>query len=165
MSKLHMKKLAVAVAALGAVAMGSGVAQAANTSGTFNVSITLTSTCTLGTVGAVNFAYTSAQGGAQAGTGGAFNVTCTNSLPYTFGLFAGATGATPPGTSTINVTDSQVALNYTLGLSAAGANGNGTPQGYNVTGTMGANQSGTCASATCTNSTSTNAVQTLILNY
>jgi len=165
MSKLHMKKLAVAVAALGAVAIGSGEAQAANTTGTFNVSITLTSTCTLGTVGAVNFAYTSAQGGAQAGTGGAFNVTCTNQFPYTFGLFAGATGATPPGTSTIAVLDNAVNLNYTLGLSAAGGTGSGSAQSYNVTGTMGANQSGTCTTASCTNGASTNNVQTLILNY
>src|SRR5262245_37484948 len=165
MSKLHMKKLAVTVAALGAVAMGSGVAQAANTSGTFNVSITLTSTCTLGTVGAVNFAYTSAQGGAQAGTGGAFNVTCTTSFPYTFGLQTGNGAAVPPGASTISVTDNAVNLGYTLGLSAAGGAGSGAAQSYSVTGSMAASQSGTCASATCTNGSSTNAIQTLILNY
>lgn len=163
--KHQMKKLAVAVAALGAVALGSSVAEAANTSGTFNVNITLTSTCTLGTVSAVNFAYTSAQGGAQAGTGGGFNVTCTNSFPYTFGLQAGNGAAVPPGASTIAVTDNAVNLNYSLGLSAAGGTGNGSAQAYNVTGTMGANQSGTCATASCTNAAATNAVQTLILNY
>jgi hypothetical protein len=58
-----------------------------------------------------------------------------------------------------------VNLSYTLGLSAAGGTGSGVAQAFNVTGTMGANQSGTCATASCTNAASTNAVQTLILNY
>jgi spore coat protein U-like protein len=160
-----MKKLAILVAALGAVTLGTGVSEAANTSGTFNVNIGLTSTCTLGTVTAVAFAYTSAQGAAQAATGGGFNVTCTNSFPYTFGLQAGNGAAVPPGAATIPVTDNAVNLSYTRGLSAAGGTGSGVAQAFNVTGTMGANQSGTCATASCTNAASTNAVQTLILNY
>ncbi len=164
--KMHrMKKLAIAIAALGAVALGSGIAEAASTSGTFNVNITLTSTCTLGSVTPVAFAYTSLQGGAQTATGGGFNVTCTNSFPYTFGLQAGSGAATPPGTATIAVTDNAVNLAYTLGTSAAGGTGNGAAQSYSVTGTMGANQSGTCATASCTNAAATNKVQTLILNY
>lgn len=164
--KMHqMKKLAALVAVLGAASLGTGVSEAANTSGTFNVNITLTSTCTLGTVSAVAFAYTSAQGGAQAGTGGGFNVTCTTSFPYTFGLQAGNGAPVPPGVATIGVTDNAVNLNYSLGLSAAGGTGNGAAQAYNVTGTMAANQSGTCATASCTNAASTNAIQTLILNY
>jgi spore coat protein U-like protein len=164
MKKYHMKKLAILVAALGAVGLGSGVSEAANTSGTFNVNITLTSTCTLGAVSAVNFAYTSL-GAAQSATGGGFNVTCTNSFPYTFGLQAGNGPAVPPGSATINVTDNGVNLNYSLGTSAAGGTGNGSAQAYSVTGTMGAGQSGTCTGATCTNAAATNAVQTLILNY
>lgn len=161
----QMKKLAVAVAAIGAVALGTDVAQAANGSQQFNVNINLTATCTLGAVGPVAFSYVSLQGGAQAGTGGGFNVTCTNTLPYTFGLQAGNGAATPPGTSTINVTDAAVNLNYSLGLSAAGGTGNGAAQPFSVTGTMGANQSGTCATGSCTNAASSNAIQTLILNY
>ena len=165
MSKLHMKKLAVTVAALGALAVGTDAAQAANGSQQFNVNINLTSVCTLGAVGPVAFAYTSLQGGAQAGTGGAFNVTCTNLLPYTFGLQAGTGAAVPPGTSTITVTDSAVNLQYTLGTSAAGGTGSGVSQSYNVTGNMPAAQSGNCATGSCTNAAATNAVQTLILNY
>jgi spore coat protein U-like protein len=113
----------------------------------------------------VSFTYTSLQGGAQAGTGGNFNVTCTNTLPYTLGLQAGNGAAVPPGASTITVTDAAVALQYQLGLSAAGGTGNGVAQAFNVTGTMAANQSGTCATASCSNAASGNKVQTLILNY
>jgi spore coat protein U-like protein len=160
-----MKKIAALVAVLGAATLVTGVSEAANTSNTFNVNITLTSTCTLGAVTALDFAYTSAQGGAQAGTGGGFNVTCTNSFPYTFGLQAGNGAAVPPGSATINVTDNAVNLNYTLSTSAAGGSGNGAAQAYTVNGTMGANQSGTCAGASCTNGASTNHIHTLILNY
>lgn len=165
MKRHQVKRIAALVAVLGAATLAPGVSEAANTSNTFNVNITLTSTCTLGAVTAVDFAYTSAQGGAQAGTGGGFNVTCTNSFPYTFGLQTGNGAAVPPGSATINVTDNAVNLNYTLGTSAAGGTGNGVAQAYTVTGTMGANQSGTCAGASCTNGASTNHVHTLILNY
>jgi len=165
MKKLQVKKLVLAVAALGAVAVGADVANAASTSGTFQVNITLTSVCTLGSVTAVAFAYTSLQGGAQSATGGNFNVTCTNTLPYTFGLQAGSGAASPPGTSTITVTDNAVNLQYQLGTSAAGGTGSGVAQAYTVTGTMAAAQSGNCASGSCTNGAATNKVQTLILNY
>jgi spore coat protein U-like protein len=163
--KTHrMKKLAVMVAALGAVALGTPMAQAANTSGTFQVNITLTSSCTLGSVTAVAFAYTSLGALANA-TGGNFNVTCTNTLPYTFGLQAGSGAASPPGSSTITVTDNAVNLQYQLGTSAAGGTGNGLAQAYTVNGTIAAAQSGTCAGASCTNAAATNKVQTLIVNY
>ena len=168
MSKLHIKKLAVAVAALGAVAVGSGVAQAANTSGSFNVNITLTSSCVLGTISAVTFAYTTQQVAASNAGGGGFNVTCTNTLPYTFGLSAGTPG-TAPGTSTLNVTDNGVNLAYQLNLSAAGGTGNGNAQSFTIGGTMAGGQSGTCAAGSCTNTagatTSTNNVQTLFVTY
>jgi len=164
MSKLQMKKLAVAVAALGAVAMGSDVAQAANsTNGTFLVNITLTSACQVGAITPVAFAYTSL-GGAAVATGGNFNVTCTATLPYTFGLVAG-TGGSAPGTSTIAVTDSIVNLAYTLGTSAAGATGNASAQPFTVTGNMIAGQAGTCASGTCNNTGAANATQTLFINW
>lgn len=169
MSKLQLKKLAVAVAALGAVSMGSGVAEAANTSGTFNVNISLTSSCSLAAVTPVAFGYVSLQGVASTATGGGFGVTCTNTLPYTFGLQTGSGAATPPGASTINVTDNGVNLAYQLNLSAVGGTGNGSSQTFNVGGTMASGQAGNCALATCTNTTgattSTNAVQTLIVNF
>jgi spore coat protein U-like protein len=164
MKKHQVKKLAVAVAALGAVALGTDVAQAAAGSQQFNVNINLTSTCTLGAVTPVAFTYTSLGALANA-TGGGFNVTCTNTLPYTFGLQAGNGAATPPGAANITVTDSAVNLQYQLGLSAAGSAGNGAAQAFNVTGTIAAGQSGTCGTGSCTNAAATNAVQTLILNY
>ena len=102
MRKHDVKKLAILVAALGMVGLGSGVSEAANTSGTLNVNITLTSTCTLGAVSPVAFTYTSL-GGAATATGGGFSVTCTNSFPYTFGLQAGSGAAVPPGAATISV--------------------------------------------------------------
>ena len=153
-----MKKLMCA-------AITAWVAQAASTSGTFNVNITLSSTCTLSAITAVDFAYTSFQGGAAASTGGGFTTTCTNSLPYTFGLQAGSGAAVPPGAATVTVTDNAVNLQYTLGTSTAGGTGNGAAQAHSVTGTMPAAQSGTCATASCTNAAATNKTQTLILNF
>lgn len=158
-----MKRLIAASAV--AAALASASVHAGNTSGQFNVVITLTSACTLSAVNAVNFAYTSLQGAAATGTGGGFSVTCTNSLPYTFGLQSGSGAATPPGAATISVTDNAVNLGYTLGLSAAGGTGNGAAQSYSVTGSMSANQAGTCAAASCSNAAATNKTNTLILNY
>lgn len=148
-----------------AAALASGAAHAGSTSGQFNVNITLTSACTLGAVTPVAFAYTSLQGSAATATGGGFSVTCTNSLPYTFGLQAGSGAATPPGAATISVTDDAVNLGYSLGLSAAGGTGNGSAQSYSVTGTMAGSQAGTCPTASCTNGSATNKTQTLIVNY
>ena len=155
----------IIAASLVAAELGAGNAQAGSTSGQFNVSITLTSACTLGAVTPVAFAYTSLQGSAATATGGGFSVTCTNSLPYTFGLQAGSGAATPPGAATISVTDNAVNLGYSLGLSAAGGTGNGSSQSYSVTGSMVSGQAGTCATASCTNGAATNKTQTLIVNY
>ena len=159
-----MKKLIIA-ALVGGGAISTWIAQAASTSGTFNVNVTLNSTCSLSAINAVAFTYTSFQGSAANSTGGGFSVSCTNSLPYTFGLQAGNGTASPPGAATITVTDDAVSLQYTLGTSAAGGTGNGAAQAYSVTGTMAAGQSGTCASASCTNASASNKTQTLILNF
>ena len=159
-----MKKILLA-AIVSLTSLLSSTAQAQSTSGTFNVNITLTSACTLTAIADVAFAYTSFQTGAQAATGGGFSVSCTNSLPYTFGLQAGSGAAVPPGTATIAVTDAALNLAYTLGRSAAGGTGSGVAQSYSITGNMAAGQSGTCAGATCTNAASTNRVQTLIVNF
>jgi len=158
-----MKRILTATAI--AAALTAGNAQAGNTSGTFTVNVTLTSACTLSAVTAVDFAYTSLQAAVANATGGGFSVSCTNTLPYTFGLQAGNGAATPPGAATIAVTDNAVNLNYSLGLSAAGATGNGAAQAFSVTGTMAGSQAGTCAAASCTNGAATNKTHTLIVNY
>ena len=158
-----MKRILTATAI--AAALAAGNAQAGNTSGTFNVNVTLTSACTLSAVTAVDFAYTSLQAAVANATGGGFSVSCTSTLPYTFGLQAGNGAATPPGAASINVTDNSVNLNYTLNLSAAGGTGNGAAQAFSVTGTMAGSQAGTCAAASCTNAAATNKTHTLIVNY
>ena len=158
-----MKRIIAATAV--AAALAAGNAQAGSTSGQFTVNVTLTSACTVSAVTAVAFAYTSLQGAVANGTGGGYTVSCTDTLPYTFGLQAGTGAPTPPGTATIGVTDNAVNLTYTLGTSAAGGTGNGVAQSFNVTGTMAASQAGTCATASCTNAAATNKTHTLIVNY
>src|SRR3954452_6760489 len=106
-----MRKIVLA-AALAAGAISCAATQAAPSTGTFNVTINLTSVCTIGAITAVDFAYTSLQGGNQASTGGTFNMTCTNTLPYSFGLQAGAGVPVPPGSGTLNITDNAVNLAY-----------------------------------------------------
>jgi spore coat protein U-like protein len=158
-----MKRIIAATAV--AAALAAGNTQAGNTSGTFNVNVTLTSACTLAAVSDLAFTYTSLQAGVSNATGGGFSVSCTTSLPYTFGLQAGSGAATPPGAATIAVTDNAVQLNYSLGLSAAGATGSGAAQAFSVTGSMAGSQAGTCAVASCTNAAATNRTHTLIVNY
>jgi spore coat protein U-like protein len=157
-----MKRLIVA-AAISAAALQFPATQAANSSSTFDVTITLTSACTIGAIAAVDFAYTSF-GALTNSTGGTFNLTCTNTLPYTFGLQAGNGAAVPPGAATLNVTDNAVNLAYTL-TAPAGANGNGLAQAKTIAGSMAASQSGNCAAASCTNAAATNKTQTLIVNF
>jgi spore coat protein U-like protein len=170
MKQYHLKKIAAVAVALGALG-GIGASQGASTSGIFDVTITLNSTCQLGAVTPVTFTYASMGAAVNSNGGsGAFNVTCTNSLPYTFGLQAGTAAAVPPGAATITgFTDNGVNLTYDLALSAAGGSGNGAAQPYNVTGTMAGGQAGTCGLASCTNTagatTSTNRQHTLILNF
>jgi spore coat protein U-like protein len=159
-----MKRLILA-AVVSAAALVAPAAQAQSTSGTFNVNVTLTSGCTLSAITDVSFAYTSLQGGVSNAAGGGYTVTCTNNLPYTFGLQAGTGAPTPPGTATINVTDAVLNLDYTLGTNAAGGTGSGAAQAYNITGTMAAGQAGNCATGSCNNAASGNRTHTLIVNY
>ena len=158
-----MKKLIIA-AALSVAGLQIAGSQSANTSSTFDVTINLTSACQIGAISAVDFAYTSFQVGAAASTGGAFNLTCTNLLPYTFGLQAGSGAAVPPGAATINVTDAAVNLAYVLSAPTNGT-ANGAAQAKTITGSMAAAQGGNCAAATCTNGASANKTQTLIVNF
>lgn len=163
--KSNLKMKALAAAALFAAGM-SGSSYAASTSGTVAVDITLTSACTVSAITNVAFAYTSFQGVIQNSTGGGFTVTCTNTLPYTFGLQAGVLAPVPPGAASINVTDSVVNLAYTLNA-PAGAVGNAAAQNHTVAGTMAASQSGDCATlgGICTNAGATNRIHTLIVNW
>jgi hypothetical protein len=152
LSEIDMKKLLIA-SALGLTTLLGGVAHAGTTSGTFNVNITLTTACTLSTIGDINFTYTSFQGTAATGTGGGFNVTCTNGVPYTFAL------------DSTSVTDDAVDLTYTLSLPTPSA-GTGASQSYTIGGSIAAGQSGTCTSlGSCTNAAATNRTRTLTVTF
>ncbi|MCY1165936.1 spore coat protein U domain-containing protein [Polaromonas sp.] len=145
-----MKKL-ILVAALGLSSLLTAPVQAANDSATVNVTINLTSKCVFGVIAPVAFTYTSFQGTAATGTGGTFNMKCTNSMPYKIGF----TNAPTPAT-TLAVLDATTNLNYTLGLSATTGTGSGIDQAYTVSGTMAAAQAGTCGTAGCTNGAGVN---------
>lgn len=151
-----MKKLAL-VTALALTAMITAPAQAATSTGTFDVAITLTSACIYAKTSDVAFTYTSFQAGAQAQTtSGGFTVRCTNTLPYTMALDALG-----------SYTDQATNLAYTLALSAAGATGIGTAQTFAVTGSIAGGQGGNCSTAggVCTNALSTNKLRTLTITY
>ena len=149
-----MKKLAL-VTALALTALITAPAQAATSSGTFNVNIALTSACVYSKTADVTFAYTSFQGAASTATSGGFTLQCTNTLPYTLALDA------------TSITDTATNLAYTVALSASSGTGTGVAQTYSVTGSMASGQAGTCATAggACTNTASTNKVRTLTITY
>lgn len=114
----------------------------------FNVTVNLTSSCSLTTAPSdVAFTYTSFQGAPSVATPSSFAVKCTNLRPYTMALDAAA------GTV--------IGLNYTIALSAAGGTGTGIDQNYSITGNMAAGQSGTCAGASCVGTD----VRTLTITY
>jgi hypothetical protein len=157
---VFMKKLLLSLAALSVAAFALS-ASAASDSKPFNVKVILQSACKLSTIADVDFlTYTSLQTGAQTSTGGAFTVTCTNSLPYNLKFVSASGAATDSGLfPTVN-------LAYTLGLSAAGGTGSGLAQPYNVTGDMAAAQAGTCAGPAATTCTETRtAAHTLFVVY
>lgn len=166
-----MKKILLASATALGLMLASG-ANAATTSGQFNVNITLTPVCTIGAIAPVTFAYTSLAAGVTNSAGGGFNITCTNQLPYSFGLQAGSGAPVGAGAGTISVTDNAVNLTYDLNAPAAGT-GSGAAQAITVSGTITGPQSGNCNLAVCDNfsannptaAAATNRTQTLIVTY
>jgi len=150
-----MKKIMrLGIALLAILGAAITPAQATTATGTFNVTINLTSACLVNTgATAATFAYTSEQ--ATAATfGTAFNVTCTNTLPIV-----------SIALDTLSVTDTAVNLAYSLALASVPTVATGVAQAVTVNGTMAANQSGTCATATCTNSAATNKQRTVTITY
>lgn len=146
-----MKKILLPLLAATSI-LSAATAHAATTAPSgFNVTVNLTSVCSITSAPTpVAFNYTSLGAAATPTAGsGAFQVTCTNNLPYTMAL-----DATSGTFTTVN-------LAYTLGLSAAGGTGSGAAQSYTVTGGMAAGQSGTCATATCADTSA----RTLTVTY
>ena len=138
-----MKNLVKALAVAGILA-ASFSAKAVTINQPFNVTVNLTSACTMTAPSPVAFTYTSFQGTAATSTGGAFSVSCTNTLPYTVAI----TGAST----------SVIGLTYGLSLSASSGTGNGAAQSFNINGTMASGQAGTCATSTCAGTDSTHTV-------
>lgn len=106
-------------------------------SGTLTLQGTVNSLCKFTTAaGTLTMNYTSFQAAASTSTN-AFDVSCTNSTPYSLAL--DATGGTVLG------------LNYSVGLNAVGTQtlgsllGTGGAQSYSFMGSIAAGQSGTCA--------------------
>lgn len=120
---------------------------ATNPTATFPVAIVSPASCTISTApGTVAFTYSAFQASA-ANASTTFGVTCTNSLPYSMAL--DATTAVIAG------------LQYSLALSATNATGTGVEQSYGITGTMPADQAGTCVTSSCT----TTQPRTLTISY
>jgi spore coat protein U-like protein len=144
-----MKKILLPLAAALAFAGAAHAAPITTAPSPFNVTVNLTSVCSVSSAPtAVVFNYTSL-GGAVASTGGNYSVTCTNNLPYTMALDAVA--QTFPTTG----------LNYTLSLNTAGSTGTGAAQAFTMTGGMVGGQGGTCAGQTC----SETVVRNLTITY
>ncbi|HEY5993031.1 MAG TPA: hypothetical protein VIU46_00355, partial [Gallionellaceae bacterium] len=148
------------------IGLNSLSAQAATVnSAPFNVTINLTSTCTFTAPTNVVFNYTSFSATVVNATASTFNVTCTNTLPYTVSLLTSPTLLAPA----FPVTDSAVGLAYSLAIAApaGGGTGTGLAQAYQVTGTMAAGQAGNCATAggACTNAAATNNTYVVTIVY
>jgi spore coat protein U-like protein len=144
-----VKKILLPLAIASMLSAGSALA-VSTPPASFNVAVTLTSACTVSTPTALTFTYTSMQGGAASPTGGgAFNVTCTNSLPYTVALDAAAG------------TFAAVNLNYTLTLSGASGTGTGLAQPFTIGGSIPGNQAGTCTGASCSDTSA----RTITVSY
>ena len=153
-----MKKLLLL--AIFASTLGMNAAQAATATGNFNVTITLTSACKVNTAPTASFAYTSLQTMATTMTASSFTMTCTNSLPISSVVLDGSGSG-----GTYSYTDQATNLAYTLTLTGVPTTGSGSAQTVNLTGSMAANQAGTCNAASCANTSSTNRQRTITVTY
>ncbi len=145
------KRIALAALAI-SVAAAIPAAQAApagvSIPSSFNVTVNLTSSCSLSTApGALSLNYTSF--GAAQSVNGNYGVTCTNTLPFTMALDAPASGGVLAG------------LNYTLTLGTAASAGTGAEQTFAMTYAIAGGQGGTCNGAAC----SASELRTLTVAY
>jgi len=150
-----MKRIVLASALAASVLAATIPAHSGSLGPTFDVNIGLTAGCKIATApGPVSFTYVFDQGAQGLDSDGAFAVRCSKNLPYTLELDNG-------GSYTDDATD----LAYTLSLSATSKTGDGAAQDFTITGSMAANQSGTCATTTCDNSAATNKTRTITVGY
>lgn len=178
-----MKKILKLAAGCVSLLAFASASQAATQNDTFNVSIALTSYCTVTTAGTpitVDFGTYDAQTGTYSGTPtGNITMDCTRGLAApTFvldntdaarasGVTGTVGGASATGWGVLN------GLNYALSIAgsvvagiapAASAGSTGTPDAYTyaITGSMPGGQYGTCSGASCVAATH---VRTLTVTY
>lgn len=169
-----MKKLLKALlTSVALIAAAIPATQAAGVSQPFNVTVTLTSVCTMATIGELAFGtYVAFQGSAQPATPSNATLTCTRGLTGVTANFdtttvIGSTGALAAGTATGAgvIAGLQYTISATPGTTAPGtaasAGDIGTPdtRPYAIAGSMLANQAGTAATGVQTQ------VRTLTVNY
>lgn len=129
-----MNKQLKLLAAAAALALAPTVHAASTPAAPFNVTVTLTSVCSI-TAGPANvtFTYTSFQGAIANSAGGGFSVRCTTNLPFTMALDA--------------TTGSVGGLTYNI-AAPAGGTGSGAAVAYTITGTIAAGQGGDATAPT-----------------
>jgi hypothetical protein len=158
----------LATAVIAAIATISSVANAATASNSFNVGVTLTSQCSATNSGTttVSFGtYVAFQAGAQTSNSVNLGFQCTRGFAPTSVAFDTVNG-TAAGVGLL------AGLQYTLSAGAAttvagtaattASIGTGDAVTYAVSGSMPANQAGTCATASCGPTTH---VRTLIVTF
>jgi hypothetical protein len=166
-----MKKIVTALFST-ALIFSAAPAPTATVSGNFNVTVTLTSICTMGLIGDLAFGtYTAFQAGSQTATPTTATLTCTRGLTgVTANFDTAAPGSTAAAAATNAVgagviTGLQYDITATPGSVTAGTAATASSIGtadtrpYSITGTMPANQPGTTSSGTQTQ------VRTLTVNY
>lgn len=147
-------------------------AQAGTVNGNFNVTVNLTSVCTMAAIGDLAFGtYTAFQAGIQTATNTTATLTCTRGLTgVTANFDTAATGSTAAGAATNAVGAGVIAgLEYNITATAnaaapgtaatASTIGTADTRTYTISGTMPASQAGTGPAGVATQ------VRTLTVNY
>ncbi len=170
-----MKKLLLATTAILAFASAVTPLQASTVAGNFNVTVTLTSVCTMAAIGDLAFGtYVAFQGTAKTATNTTATLTCTRGLTGVTAAFdttagIGSTGAAA-ATNAVGagvISGLQYDILGTAGTVVSGAAATSASIGaadsrpYTISGNMPANQAGTCATASCT----ATQVRTLTVSY
>ena len=158
-----MKKLLIATTVALALMSATAPVQAATVSGNFNVTVTLTSVCTMAAIGDLAFGtYVAFQATAKAATNTTATLTCTRGLTGVTANFdttagIGATGAAP-ATNAVGagvIAGLQYDITGTANAPTAGTAATSTSIGtadtrtYTISGSMPALQPGTCTTSSC----------------
>jgi spore coat protein U-like protein len=173
-----MKKTILVLAGVASMLASVPAAQAAVVAGNFNVTVSLTSVCTIGSIGDLAFgAYTAFQAGAQTAAPVIATFSCTRGLLDT-GVTAafdtnGTIGSTGATTAAIAMGAGVIAgLQYDI-TATRGTVGSGTAataisvgtadsRPFTIAGSMPAGQAGTCTTTLCT---AASQIRTLTITY